>query len=59
MDRQNNTYPPTHTHMTKHLTLERSIKPPNTSERKAGENTEQEALRGVGRGPGSWQPKPR
>ena len=43
--------PPHHTHTTKHLTLERSVKLPNASERKAGENTEQEALRGVGRGP--------
>ena len=49
MDRQTNTH--THTHTTKHLMLERSIKPPNASEREVGENTGQEALRGVGRGP--------
>lgn len=45
MDRQTNT------HTTKHLILERSIKAPNASERKVGENIGQEALRRVGQGP--------
>lgn len=56
MDRQTNTYTHTkhihtHTHTTNHLMHERSIKPPNASERKVGENIGREALRGVGKGP--------